>query len=115
MHSTGSTLEPAGIELYRRLVTNSGHVGAALTMMARWDLVALQRDLSHLRTPLYLVVGDRDWTVPPSDAERVRQVLPQARITTLAKLGHLAHEERPAEVAALIRRLAAEVEVGAGA
>ena len=53
--------------------------------------------------------------MPPSDAERVRQVLPQARITTLAKLGHLAHEERPAEVAALIRRLAAEVEVGAGA
>lgn len=112
VHSTGSTLDTAGIELYRRLVTNSGHVGAALTMMAKWDLAALQRDLSHLRSPLYLVVGDRDWTVPPSDAERVRQLLPQAQIITLAKLGHLAHEERPAELAALIRRLAAEAGVG---
>lgn len=112
VHSTGSTLEPAGVELYRRLVTNPGHVGAALTMMAQWDLVALQRDLSHLRTPLFLVVGDRDWTVPPSDAERVLQVLPQARIITLAKLGHLAHEERPAELATLIRRLAVEAGVG---
>ena len=112
VHSTGSTLDTAGIELYRRLVTNSGHVGAALTMMAKWDLAALQRDLSHLRSPLYLVVGDRDWTVPPSDAERVRQLLPQAQIITLAKLGHLAHEERPAELATLIHRLAAEAGVG---
>jgi len=94
------------VELYRRLVSCPGHVGAALNMMANWDLLALQGDLSHLKTPLYLVVGDRDWTVPPTDAQRVRQLLPQAEIITLPRLGHLAHEERPREVASLIGRLA---------
>jgi len=106
VESTGSTLDAAGIELYRRLVSCPGHVGAALNMMANWDLLALQGDLSHLKTPLYLVVGDRDWTVPPTDAQRVRQLLPQAEIITLPRLGHLAHEERPREVASLIGRLA---------
>ncbi len=104
--STGSSLDARGIELYRRLVSCSGHVGAALNMMANWDLAPLQRDLSHLKTPLYLVVGDRDWTVPPTDAQRVRQLVPQAQVINLPRLGHLAHEERPREVADLIGRLA---------
>ncbi|TNF56789.1 MAG: alpha/beta fold hydrolase [Gammaproteobacteria bacterium] len=106
VESTGSSLDARGIELYRRLVSCPGHVGAALNMMANWDLAPLQRDLSHLKTPLYLVVGDRDWTVPPTDAQRVRQLVPQAQVITLPRLGHLAHEERPREVADLIGRLA---------
>jgi len=106
VESTGSTLDATGIELYRRLVSCPGHVGAALNMMANWDLVALQRDLSHLKTPLFLIVGERDWTVPPTDALRVRQLLPQAQVISLPRLGHLAHEESPSQVADLIGRLA---------
>jgi magnesium chelatase accessory protein len=39
----------------------------------------------------------------PASAERVRALVPGARIEHLPGLGHLAHEERPDLVAAIIR------------
>jgi magnesium chelatase accessory protein len=65
--------------------------------------------LSRLEPPLFLVVGEQDTTVPPSEARRVRERLPGAEVIRLPGLGHLAHEERPAEVAHLIEALADRV------
>jgi magnesium chelatase accessory protein len=99
---TGSRIEAAGVDYYARLFRHSGHLAAALGMMANWDLVPLLRDLPRLAPRLLLVVGAKDRAVPPAQAERVRARLPAARIVTLPGLGHLAHEEAPEEVAALI-------------
>jgi magnesium chelatase accessory protein len=106
LDATGSRLDPAGIELYRRLVRSPRHVSGALGMMANWDLPALKRDLRRLAVPLVLVAGANDRTIPPRDAERVKRLVPAASIVTLPGLGHLAHEERPAEIADLIERFA---------
>ncbi len=108
LRDTGSAIEPRGVELYARLLRRSGHLAAALGMMANWDLKPLLRDLPRLRPPLTLVVGDHDRTIPPSDARRVKEALPSARIVALPGLGHLAHEERPERVAEIVRRAAAE-------
>jgi magnesium chelatase accessory protein len=108
---TGSKLDPAGECLYARLVRNPGHAAAALAMMARWDLPSLARDLARLRIPLCLAVGSNDRTIPPSQALHVQALLPPhpaTRVATLAGLGHLAHEERPDLVAALVNRVARE-------
>jgi magnesium chelatase accessory protein len=102
LRSTGSTLDSGGTDLYRLLARNPGHLGAALQMMANWDLAALLRDLDRLTVPLTLVVGLRDGTVAPGEAHKVRAVLPSATILPLPGLGHLAHEERPAELADLL-------------
>ena len=59
-----------------------------------------------LKARLVLVVGGNDRAIPPSEAERVRAVLPAARIIAMPGLGHLAHEERPEETARLILELA---------
>jgi len=107
IRNTGSRLDAAGIALYARLAANPGHVAAALGMMAGWDLDALACDLPRLSTPLMLVVGGEDGTIAPSEAYRVRALVPHARVEYLRGLGHLAHEERPEVVAALIRRAAA--------
>jgi magnesium chelatase accessory protein len=101
--STGSTLDPRGIELYGRLVRSPAHVAGALRMMAGWDLAALARELPRLQLPLLLLVGDADRTVPPAQSHRVAARLPQARVVTLPGLGHLAHEEQPQQVAQLMR------------
>ena len=61
--------------------------------------------------PLVLVVGGHDRTVPPSDARRIRAAVPGTRIIDLPALGHLAHEERPAEVAGILARIAEEAGV----
>jgi len=106
IRDTGSKIDPVGIEFYRRLASNSGHVAAALGMMANWDLELLARDLPSLEPPLLLVVGGSDRTIPPEDAFRVRDLLPSSSVEYLRGLGHLAHEEQPDLIAAIIRRVA---------
>ena len=100
--STGSKLDPAGTSFYTQLIRDPGHVAATLDMMAQWDLVPLERNLPQLQTSLTLVVGANDLTVAPTEAKRVKALLPDAQIITLAGLGHLAHEEQPGEVAEII-------------
>jgi magnesium chelatase accessory protein len=104
LRDTGSHIDARGIDLYARLFRHSGHLAAALGMMANWDLVPLLRDLPKLRPRLVLVVGALDRAVPPVQAEAVRRRLPAAEIVTWPGLGHLAHEERPEQAAALIIR-----------
>jgi magnesium chelatase accessory protein len=108
LRDTGSAIDARGVELYARLFRRSGHLAAALGMMANWDLKPLLRDLPRLRPALTLLVGTRDRTIPPADAKRVQAVLPTARIVPLTGLGHLAHEERPEQVAEALRRIAAD-------
>ncbi len=100
MDGTGSKLNDEGLALYRKLVSNPGHAAGALRMMANWDLLALTRDLPTLKTPLCLVVGANDRTIPPQQASQVRELMTQSSLgkvtlTNLSGLGHLAHEERP--------------------
>ena len=108
LRGMGSTIEPAGIDQYVRLFSDKTHVAGVLAMLANWSLDQLQRDLGKLATPLALIAGAQDKAVPPETARRIQARLPKARIERLRGLGHLAHEENPALLAALIRRLAEE-------
>jgi magnesium chelatase accessory protein len=112
LRDTGSSIDARGVDLYARLFKRAGHLSGALRMMANWDLRPLLRDLPRLQAELLLVVGANDRTIAPSKARRVQEILPRARIETLPRLGHLAHEERADIVAALLlRELAAEMAV----
>jgi magnesium chelatase accessory protein len=102
LDSTGSTIDAEGTALYRRLVASPAHVAGALAMMAQWDLPALAADLPRLRTPLHLIAGSSDRTIPPDDAYRVQSRVPGTSVLLLPGLGHLAHEEAPVQVAAAI-------------
>jgi magnesium chelatase accessory protein len=109
VESTGSTLEPIGLDLYQRMIRFPSHVRATLSMMANWDLALIEQALPKLPAPLYLIVGEGDMTVSPREARRVRERLPSAELIALPGLGHLAHEEQPAEVAAVVRRVARQL------
>ncbi len=102
IRNTGSDIDARGLELYGRLFNDPGHVGGALAMMANWDLRALRDIVARLELPLYLVVGDRDRTVSPADADLIAARAPHAERRLLEGLGHLAHEEQPATIIALI-------------
>jgi magnesium chelatase accessory protein len=105
LRATGSRIDDEGMRLYARLAGTPDHVHGALALMANWDLQPLLRDLPNLRARLVLVTGSRDGMVPPAEAYRLRAVLPKAELVPLRELGHLAHEERPEEIAVLVRRL----------
>ncbi len=102
LEGTGSRIDAQGIAFYGRMIRNPAHAAAALGMMAQWDLHPLLRDLGRLKAPLLLVVGANDRAVPPAQAIRVGEIVPGAAVVTMPGLGHLAHEERPNEAAALI-------------
>jgi magnesium chelatase accessory protein len=104
LRSTGSRIDPEGVRLYARLAGNPGHVHAALALMANWDLRPLARDLPHLSSRLILLTGSQDGMVPPAESYRVRALVRKAELVSLHGLGHLAHEERPDDVAALLQR-----------
>lgn len=99
---TGSSLTAEGVALYRLLISSPGHLAAALNMMANWDLEPLRDELPHLACELLLIAFANDKTVPPAEAERVREVAPHVRLRIVGGYGHLAHEEDPKRIAELI-------------
>ena len=83
-------------------------------MMAGWDLVELETELPRLDVPVTLVHAEGDRFVAPDQAMRVGRRLPKSESIELPSLGHLAHEERPDRIEALLRDLFA-VPAGAAA
>ncbi|MGB0514423.1 MAG: alpha/beta fold hydrolase BchO [Wenzhouxiangellaceae bacterium] len=109
IHDTGSELDPAGIDFYARLFRSPEQISAALSMMAHWDLRGLARELYKLEPSLLLIAGENDKAVPPDQAETVARRAPHACVARMSGLGHLAHEEDPGAVAAVIERFADQV------
>lgn len=103
--STGSDLDAEGLDLYRRLVGNRNHVDGTLLMMSQWSLDPLLARLPEHPSRVHFIVGDRDATVPPDVPEKAAARMRNATIHRMPGLGHLAHEERPAETAALLLRI----------
>ena len=104
--STGSQIDPAGVRFYEKLLTNPRHVEGAITMMASWDLEGLKRDLPRIATPILLIHGESDAAIPLSAAREAVRLIPGASFEPLPALGHLAHEERPEQIAKMIRNFA---------
>jgi magnesium chelatase accessory protein len=111
IRNSGSKIDRTGLSLYQRLVSNPDHVAAALGMMASWDLEPLVRDLPRLDAELVLVAAGNDRTIPSEQSFRVRDMVATARVEYLRGLGHLAHEERPEDIARIVKRLARSLSV----
>lgn len=107
--ATGSRIDAEGVRLYQRVVTRRDHAAAALGMMAHWDLPSLTGAFARIDIPFLLIAGENDKTVPPSQSEQVAAQVQHGRYVGLPDLGHLAHEEDPAAIAALIETFAREI------
>jgi len=59
-------------------------------------------DLSAVRAPTLVLWGAGDRWLPPSQGERLRELLPDARLVLVDRAGHLLFEERPEEAAKAI-------------
>ena len=113
IESTGSKMQPDDIDFYQRLFRSPTHVGAALAMMANWDLVGLARDLPKLPCPMLLVTGSNDLAVFPDQAFQLAKQIPGAKVEVLRGLAHLMHEEEPQKLADVIIQAAASLKAEA--
>ena len=75
-------------------------------MMSQWRLDAVYAGLEHLAPALTLIVGERDLAAPPAQAHETAAQAGGARVEVVEDVGHLAHEEAPERVAALIEAAA---------
>lgn len=104
--ATGSRIDAEGLRCYETLLGNSDHCRGALAMMANWDLARLEALLPAIDVPVLLAHGDRDRAVPLSSVRQACTALPQGELHVHEGFGHLAHEERPQDAAAMILRFA---------
>ena len=111
LEATGSKIDADGVRFYQRVVTNRSHAASALSMMAHWDLPSLTGTFARIDLPVLLIAGDNDKTVPPTQSEQVAAQVQHGRYVGLPGLGHLAHEEDPAAIAALIDDFAREIAI----
>ncbi len=102
VHSTGSSLDARGVELYQRLAQCPSHVAATLGMLAVWDLRPLVAALPRLDAKLLLLAGEGDQAIPVAQLRQVAAAAPRARVVVLPRTGHLLHEEQPVAVSHLI-------------
>lgn len=106
--STGSRIDAAGVGFYERLFATPAQCAGAITMMADWDLESLARDLPRLAAPLLLVHGAADSAIAPANAHEAAALVRSGEVMILPALGHLAHEERPAEIATIVEAFLGE-------
>jgi magnesium chelatase accessory protein len=99
LDSTGSRLSAEAAAHYGVLLRNARHVRGVLAMMAAWNLNPLAQRLHALPAQVHMHIGLADQTIPPALAQVALQRIPGSTCAQAAGLGHLAHEENPAEVA----------------
>jgi magnesium chelatase accessory protein len=104
---TGSQLDARGLGFYERLFASPTHVQSALQMMAGWNLMPLVQAFPSITTPVVLIVTGGDRAVPPDQGRIAAEKLPACRVVYIKNLGHLAHEEAPADIAAQLMEVAA--------
>jgi magnesium chelatase accessory protein len=100
--ATGSPLDPAGIELYQRLVSRTAHIEGTLGMMAQWNLEPLLERLPQIMVPTLLIASTGDKAVPSVVSALAAARMARAVSVELPAYGHLVHEEAPEAVAAQI-------------
>jgi len=104
--STGSKIDAAGAKYYTRLFSKSGHCDGAIRMMANWRLEGLGARLGNLASPVLLVSAAKDAAIPKPAVMQAMALIPGCETQEMAALGHLAHEEDPAQAANIITEFA---------
>jgi magnesium chelatase accessory protein len=102
LSTAGGDVSPAIVARYETLFRDPKHAAAAYGMTVHWRLAPLLAQFPSLGTPCTFMVGTDDRWTPPRVSERAAARLPHATVVRLVGAGHLAPEERPAEVAATI-------------
>ena len=104
--ATGSHIDAAGAKFYTRLFSKSGHCDGAIRMMANWRLETLGTRLGDLASPVLLVSAAKDAAIPKPAVVQAVALIPGCETQEMAALGHLAHEEDPAQAVKIITEFA---------
>ncbi len=91
------------VDEYTAPLLRPGTVPALRSILRSHDTMGLPEALGRIQQPTLVVWGANDSWIPPADADRFVAAIPGARKVVLPRCGHVPQEERPEEVAALLR------------
>jgi pimeloyl-ACP methyl ester carboxylesterase len=91
------------IDEYVAPLLRPGAVRAAAALLASGDDLGLPGAVVRVRAPTLVIWGHEDSWVPVAHADRFLADIPGSRKAVIERCGHMPQEERPEEVAALLR------------
>lgn len=103
-----SSLSERTVDRYYDLMLAPGSRSALIARMEQTVLRDPVPLLRQIRVPALLVWGDRDAMIPVGNAADYVREMPQASVVTFAALGHVPHEEAPAQSLVPVRAFLAQ-------
>lgn len=93
---TSRAKRPAVVEKVRNWIRQEAHPeGVARALEAMRERPDSFPSLSDFRVPALVIVGEEDTLTPPSEARRMAEAIPGARLEILPEAGHLSNLETP--------------------
>lgn len=102
-----SRLTPERVDEYVAPLVRPGASAALRSLLGSRDTLDVPALVGRIRSPTLVIWGRHDRWIDVSQADRFVSAIPGARKVVLEDCGHMPHEERPAEVAKLLREFLA--------
>jgi len=99
---TGTPIDEHMIAARHHLLATANTHRAMIKTARRWSATRIERQASLIRPSTLLVWGDEDSHIPLSQAYRLRDAIPHARLIVFRKCGHLPPAEYPEQFVKLV-------------
>jgi proline iminopeptidase len=76
-------------------------------LLKNWDIM---NDLKNIKTPTLVAAGRDDFIFPPEHQSIIADRIPNSELEIIERAGHNAFEERPKEVASLVKNFIAKAQ-----
>ena len=93
---------PELVDLYYAMTLRQGNRQALAQRFTQAVPGALAHRIPEIKQPTLILWGGRDRLIPPANAERFRRHIAGSRLVLFDHLGHVPHEEGPAETVAAV-------------
>ena len=90
--------------LWRERIASNSRRGSVRAAGGVIDRPYYSGQLSRIRTPTLIVVGDDDRATPPAESAELHAAIPGSRLVVVPEAGHAVPIEDPAEVTAAVSR-----------
>lgn len=97
-----SKVTPALVDRYQELTLREGN-RRAFGLRMRVDLAASPERIKNIKQPTLLLWGGQDRLIPPTHAQRFAKDIAGSKLVMFDTLGHLPHEEGPAQTVAAVQ------------
>lgn len=95
---------PAVVERVRDMIEANSPVGIAGAQRGMAERVDSTTVVAAINFPVMVIVGAEDTLTPISEAEKLRDSIPGARLTIIEQAGHLSNVERPEEFNTVLKQ-----------